>query len=104
MRLPKPFWICYGLFLAFWPGHAQGDDLDDTRPGRRIFTTITRKMGDLGGRFFGQVPDPARSRHYYVAAESAYWDYAPLGRDPICGKAFPDSVLKNRQGPKTRYV
>jgi len=91
------------LFLAgAGPGRAQIDD--DVPPPGGVMATITRKMGPAGGKFFGQIPDPARSRRYYIAAEPAYWDYAPQGRDPICGKPFPLPVLKNRQGSKIRYV
>jgi len=66
--------------------------------------TVTAGMGDLGGKFFGRAPDPAKTRHYYIAAEPQLWDYAPQGRDPICGKPFPPPVAKQRSGGKIRYV
>ena len=66
--------------------------------------TVSKRMGPAGGKFFGQIPDPARSRHYYIAAETSLWDYAPQGLDPICGKPLPPPVLKNRSGSKIRYV
>src|SRR5688500_2455293 len=62
--------------------------------------TVTAGMGDVGGKFFGQPPDPARTRHYYIAAEPQLWDYAPEGRDPVCGKPFPPPVVAKRSGGK----
>jgi len=102
MKLPRWLVLCALSLAVAWPGHLQADD-DEAPPGG-IMATVTRKMGDPGGKFFGQVPDSARSRHYYIAAEPACWDYAPQGQDPICGKPIPPSVLKNRQGSKIRYV
>ncbi len=78
-------------------------DLNDGPPAQ-IVATVTAKMGDVGGKFFGKIPDVARTRHYYLAAEPDLWDYAPLGRDVICGKPFPPSVEKSRTSVKTRYV
>jgi FtsP/CotA-like multicopper oxidase with cupredoxin domain len=80
----------------------------DSRP-RSIYTnviqpTVTAKMGDVGGKFFGQTPDPARTHRYFIAAEPVLWDYAPDGRDLICGKPFPPSLATQRQSGKTRYV
>ena len=69
-----------------------------------VTPTVTVAMGDVGGKFFGQPPEPARTRHYYIAAEPGLWDYAPQGVDPICGKTLPPPVLAQRQVGKTRYV
>src|SRR5207237_4307898 len=66
--------------------------------------TITASMGDLGGKVFGKPPDPAKTRHYYIAAEPERWDYAPEGRDVICGKPLPPPVIANHLGSKLRYV
>ena len=66
--------------------------------------TVTVAMGDVGGKFFGQPPAEARTRHYYIAAEPGLWDYAPQGADPICGKTLPPPVLAQRQVGKMRYV
>jgi hypothetical protein len=66
--------------------------------------TVTAATGDVGGRFFGRPPDPQKTRRYYIAAEPQLWDYAPEGRDVICGKPFPPSVASKRQGGKVRYV
>ena len=75
-----------------------------TNPAVTVRPTTTVAMGDRGGKFFGQPPDPAKTRHYYIAAEPQLWDYAPLGQDPICGKPFPPPVQVNRRGGKIRYV
>jgi hypothetical protein len=66
--------------------------------------TVTAAQGDKGGKYFGATPDPARTRHYYIAAEPQLWDYAPAGRDVICGKPLPPAVIANRNGSKIRYV
>lgn len=69
-----------------------------------VRATVTAKMGDLGGKFFGKVPDPALVRHYYIAAEPELWDYAPQGRDVICGQPFPPNLEAERKTMKARYV
>lgn len=69
-----------------------------------ITPTVTVEMGDVGGKIFGQVPDPAKTRHYYIAAEPVLWDYAPLGKDPVCGKPLPPPVQNNQKVSKLRYV
>ncbi len=66
--------------------------------------TVTPDMGDPGGKYFGQAPDPAKTKHYYIAAEPEVWNYAPEGQDPVCGRAFPESLLLNRAAWKIRYV
>ncbi len=66
--------------------------------------TVTPEMGDRGGKYFGQVPDPAKTKHYYIAAEPEIWNFAPEGQDPVCGRTFPTSVLLNRASWKIRYV
>jgi hypothetical protein len=69
-----------------------------------IKPTTTRESGDRGGLFFGRKPDPQRTRHYYIAAEHELWDYAPAGRDEVCGLPFPPSLAAQRAVGKTRYV
>ncbi len=69
-----------------------------------IKPTVTAAMGDVGGRLFGQKPDPAKTRRYYVAAESELWDFAPSGRDEICGGPLPPPVVAARKNGKLRYV
>ena len=68
-----------------------------------IRPTTTVETGDRGGTFFGQKPDPNKTRRYYVAAESELWDYAPAGRDEVCGLPLPPPVLAQRQTGKIRY-
>ena len=69
-----------------------------------VQSTVTAAMGDVGGKIFGHAPDPARTRHYYIAAEPRLWDFAPQGRDVICGKPLPPQVMSSRASMKTRYV
>ncbi len=69
-----------------------------------VTPTVTVEMGDVGGKFFGAVPDPTRTRRYYIAAEPELWDYAPQGRDPVCGKPLPPPVVLQRHVGKMRYV
>jgi FtsP/CotA-like multicopper oxidase with cupredoxin domain len=69
-----------------------------------MHATVTKAMGDMGGKYFGKIPDPAKTKHYYIAAEPVVWDFAPGGEDLVCGKTFPDSLLLNRSAAKIRYV
>ena len=69
-----------------------------------IKPTVTRETGDTGGKSFGRAPDPAKTRHYYVAAESELWDFIPAGRDEVCGLPIPPTVNRNRKVSKLRYV
>src|SRR2546423_6103832 len=89
------------MALLLWPvsGWAQL-----WRPTNAVQPTVTAGMPDPGGKFFGQAPDPGRTRHYYIAAEPQLWDYVPQGRDVICGKPLPPLVLANHKGSKMRYV
>ncbi len=74
-----------------------------TEPGE-VQPTTTVATGDRGGLFFGQPPDPQKSRHYYLAAEHERWDFASTGRDDVCGLPLPAALLANRATGKTRYV
>lgn len=69
-----------------------------------IVPTVTVEGGDTGGKLFGQVPDPGKTRHYYIAAEPVQWDYAPIGSDPVCGKPLPPPLQGNQKVGKLRYV
>jgi hypothetical protein len=69
-----------------------------------IRPTVTVSMGDVGGKLYGQLPDPAKTRHYYIAAEPQLWDFAPEGRDVICGMPLPPAVLSHHASMKIRYV
>src|SRR6187402_1843635 len=82
---------------------AQAPAADDTAP-PAIQPTVTVEMGDVGGKYRGQAPDPKKTRHYYIAAEPELWNFAPEGQDPVCGKAFPPALLLNRVAWKIRYV
>ncbi len=69
-----------------------------------IEPTTTVATGDRGGTFFGAQPDPSKTRHYYIAAESALWDFAPSGKDEVCGLPLPPPLLAERKVTKLRYV
>src|ERR1044072_5491169 len=69
-----------------------------------IRPTVTKEMGDVGGKFFGQVPDPAKTKHYYIAVEPELWDYVPEGRDVVCGKPLPPELVSGKRAIKLRYV
>ena len=88
--------------LLLLPGlqeiHAQPVNAYDIKP------TVTAKTGDVGGTYFGQPPDPAKTRHYYIAAEPVRWDFMPLGSDPICGLTPSDNVLAYHVIRKARYI
>lgn len=68
-----------------------------------IAPTVTQEMGDVGGKFFGQPPDPAKTRHYYIAAEEDVWDFLPEKRDPVCGKPLPPQIENKHTATKLRY-
>ena len=73
-------------------------------PTNQIQPTVTAAMGDRGGKFFGQTPDPAKVRRYYIAAEPQLWDYTPQDRDVVCGKPLPPHIVQNKRHGKLRYV
>jgi hypothetical protein len=58
---------------------------------------------NAGGTFFGKIPDPKRTHHYYIAAETDLWDYAPEGQDVICGEPLRSPLKENRKAVKYRY-
>lgn len=66
--------------------------------------TVTADMGDPGGKYFGKIPDPAKTKHYYIAAEPVLWNFIPEGADPVCNKSIPPSLLLERNAWKIRYV
>lgn len=92
MKLTSILLVMLGLA---WPLQAQVVD---------IIPTVTVEGGDTGGRLFGQVPDPSKTRRYYIAAEPVQWDYAPLGNDPVCGKPLPPPLEGHQRVGKVRYV
>ena len=69
-----------------------------------IRPTVTAATGDTGGKLFGRVPAPEKTRHYYLAAETELWDFLPSGRDEVCGLPIPPTVSRNRKASKIRYV
>ncbi len=69
-----------------------------------IRPTVTVATGDTGGKIFGRAPHPQKTRRYFIAAESELWDFAPAGRDEVCGLPMPQHVLRNRKSGKLRYV
>src|SRR5262245_4367981 len=98
------------LPLAAHPAAAGGQQVPASQAGSHaahamgpVVPTVTREMGDVGGKYFGRTPDPARTRHYYVAAQPQTWDYAPLGRDPVFGSPLPPPLAAKRKGSKLRY-
>lgn len=98
-RCPPPFLLSFIFALgAFSPALAQAPAAAEPRP------TVTPENGDTGGTFFGQKPDPQQSRHYFIAAEDTLWDFAPLGREEMCGGPLPPQLTRNRKAGKIRYV
>jgi hypothetical protein len=84
------------LLVGALCAHAETDD-------NTIRATTTIETGDLGGTFFGQRPDPARIRRYFIAAEPEQWDFAPSGRDEMCGRPLSPAVEASRVASKLRY-
>src|SRR5687768_15472857 len=95
---------CLGAFPDALRAQPQVAPPQFNPPTNAIPPTVTAAMGDVGGKFFGRPPDPARTRHYYIAIEPELWDYVPQGMDPVCGKPLPPPVLAQRRGGKVRYV
>lgn len=73
-------------------------------PTNAVPPTVTVRMGDVGGKLFGRPPEPERTRRYYIAAEPQLWDFTPEGRDPVCGKPFPQPLVQQRNAGKVRYI
>jgi hypothetical protein len=69
-----------------------------------IRPTVTVASGDIGGTIFGRAPDAGKTRRYYLAAESELWDFAPSGKDELCGGPLPSNVGRNRKSGKLRYI
>ncbi len=88
--------IAFGLLALSVPVWSQ---MPDT-----LAPTVTVAMGDVGGKRFGKAPDAKHVSHYYVAAEPVMWDYAPEGKDPVCGKPLPPPVQDHQAVGKLRYV
>jgi FtsP/CotA-like multicopper oxidase with cupredoxin domain len=91
-------------FLGASPSLAQQATENPPLSLSSVQPTATVETGDLGGKYFGHAPNPAETKHYYIAAEPEVWNFAPEGQDPVCGQAFPTSLLLNRAAWKIRYV
>lgn len=62
-------------------------------------------MGDPGGKLFGKVPDPDKTRTYFIAAEPELWDYVPQVPVVLCSAGRPPYLDEaNRRVMKMRYV
>lgn len=70
---------------------------------QHVQPTVTKEMGDVGGKLFGQTPDPAKTRHYYIAAEIDPWDFAPGKMEAVCGMPVPPQMASHHTAVKLRY-
>lgn len=101
--------ILVAALLLPWRGQLTAGTPDPTGPVEPtpvplyVTPTVTTATGDLGGKLFGKAPAAATARHYYVKAEPVVWDYAPLERDPICGKQLPPQVQAQHTAVKFLY-
>jgi FtsP/CotA-like multicopper oxidase with cupredoxin domain len=59
---------------------------------------------NAGGKLYGQTPDLAITKHYYIAAEPQLWDFAPEARDVVCGMPLPPTIQLRHANGKIRYV
>jgi len=101
------FRICCAALIFFCASNLRAalpPKPDSWPPTNSVQPTVTAQMGDVGGKFFGRAPDPAKTRHYYIAAEPELWDYVPQGVDPICGKTLPPPIRAQGRVSKIRYV
>lgn len=69
-----------------------------------IQETVKAGEPDVGGKFFGQAPPPAKTRHYYVAAEPVLWTWAPLGVNASKPLPLPPNLEEQPTAAKVRYV
>ena len=65
--------------------------------------TVNVADANPGGKYFGEQPDPARVKRYFIAAEYDQWDYLPDGKDPVMGSPIPPQVLESPKSGKCRY-
>ncbi|MDB6138149.1 MAG: Multicopper oxidase type 2 [Verrucomicrobiaceae bacterium] len=107
----------FATALLCWPGMGGGSAWSQpataaltattptAAPPADIAPTVTARDGDLGGHYFGKVPEPAHTHHYYIAAEPCLWDFAPEVNDAVCGRPLPPAAALNHQTvSKIRYV
>jgi len=83
-----PRFLVFSLLCLWQVGHCA-----ETQP----------KGSNTSGTFFGKTPNSQRTHHYYIAAETELWDYAPEGRDVICGEPLRSPLNENRKAVKYRY-
>jgi manganese oxidase len=58
----------------------------------------------LGAMLWSASAVTGTTRHYYVAAEEATWDYAPSGEDRVHGGPIPEPWAGHTLWPKVRYI
>src|ERR1700683_5551676 len=56
-----------------------------------------------GEKYSAKFPDPAKTRHYYIAVEADKWDYLPSGSDEVCGMPLAPDLLPKHSAWKARY-
>ena len=95
--------FCAALILIMCGAPPARADSDETPP-PTMRATVTKEMGELGGKYFGKAPDQTKTKHYYIAAEPVTWDFAPAGQDLVCGKTFSQDFELHRTAAKMRYV
>ncbi|NQW99634.1 multicopper oxidase domain-containing protein [bacterium] len=65
--------------------------------------TVFEGEPDPGGKFFGDPPDPARVKRYFIAAENEIWDFLPEGKDVVLGNPIPPQIEASPKSPKKRF-
>jgi hypothetical protein len=111
MTAPSIFLLASVMYLSLLTGllHAAPEQRADAAiqawaaHAGHIRPTVTKEMGDVGGKAFGRVPDPARSRRYYIAAEIDAWDFAPKTLEAVCGMPVSPHVVAQHTAMKVRY-
>jgi FtsP/CotA-like multicopper oxidase with cupredoxin domain len=61
-------------------------------------------VGGLALASSGTRAQEGKTRHYYLAAEDAVWDYAPSGREQMHGGKIPRPWVKVTRWKKARYI
>jgi len=69
-----------------------------------IKETVSAGQPDPGGKIYGQVPPPEKTRHYYIAAEPVLWTWVPLGVNVSKPIPLPPGLLEHPSSAKVRYV
>jgi FtsP/CotA-like multicopper oxidase with cupredoxin domain len=66
--------------------------------------TVSAGEADPGGKFFGSVPPPDKTRHYYIAAEPVLWTFAPQGVNTSKPLPLPPDLVEHPSAAKVRYL